>query len=94
MEWQCNTFASKMKKQTSALTATAEHEKTAGKALPFSNLSGHGPLADKALLWLLPSQCPIWHQRSTAAKSVKSSFTANTTQIGQNQLWLAVIKEL
>lgn len=39
-----------MKKQTSDLTVTAQHEEMAGKALPCSSLSGHGPLADKALL--------------------------------------------
>lgn len=88
------TFASRMKKRASDLTVTAYHETVAGKALRFSNLSGHSTLADKALIRLLPSQPPIWHSRNAAAKSGKSSFSANTTQTGQNSLWLIDIKAL
>jgi len=83
-----------MKQHASDLIVSAYHETVVGKALPFFNLSGHGPLADKALSRLLPSQLPIWHSRNAAAKSEKSSFPANTTQRGQNQLCLTDINTL
>lgn len=77
-----------MRNHASDLTVTAKLKTVGAKALPFSNLSICGSLANKNLIRLLTSQPQIWHLRNAAAKSVKSSFPANTTQIGQTKLRL------